>query len=539
MNRTLAPALFLICFAANLQFAAPSIFADDSPETVTACFTAGITHPPGDPLLLVGGRLWSFLPIGNPAFRINLLSCMLAALLAGMLLRLACDESPGAVMGWAAAAVGILVCFHPMLRQQAAVAKGAVYLGNLMLLAAAARAHALGRPLLVSACAGLLFCHHWMTLACFSPLFLIFLAPCLRRRLAARKIALTVFAFAITGSVWLVIPVRASQNPGLNSGNPSTAGRFLTHFVRRPFLDRELKSTPRTWARHFRDGLAAFKHGMSWAGLGLALAGAVALYRTAPGAAALALAAAACPLLAASLYLDLRPEISHLLDVFLLPSLLGLAYLAARGTSALSATRSGRVVASLLLAAVVLVQTRPVALKNLSRFTWSYDIGRSLLGPLPHGAGLLVISDLDTFPLWYHQQVEEYRRDVLVINRQLLKYAWYRKGVFAEPSGQSPVGPAAIEPAMERLFRGSMRPWFTSPAPMPGIPGHWLVSPYYLSYRIGPGYSPPFGYERLSWRAIRERHAHLPDPYSYLTIGYLHEATRNLDALRVRRPSLP
>ena len=46
----------------------------------------------------------------------------------------------------------------------------------------------------------------------------------------------------------------------------------------------------------------------------------------------------------------------------------------------------------------------------MSRFTWSHDLGRALLAPLPRSAGLIVISDLDTFPLWYMQHVERYRQ---------------------------------------------------------------------------------------------------------------------------------
>lgn len=533
MNRFLAPALFLVCFAVNLHYAAPSIFADDSPETVAACFNAGVTHPPGDPGLLVAGKLWSYLPLGGPGFRINLLSCLLAALLAPVLWRLAASGHAATIL--AAGATGIMLCCHPMLRQQAAVAKGAVYLGNLLILAAAARAHALGKPVLVAACAGLLFSHHWMTLACFAPLFLFVLFPRSLRGSAARRFAMSLFAFSLTGSLWLALPIRAAQNPPLNSGKPATAVRFANHFIRKPFLEREMRPAALTWARQAWLGLGALKRGMSWLGLGLALAGAVFLYPARKGAMALALAAAACPLLAASAYLDLRPEIAHLMDVFLLPSFLGLAYLAINAILALSTSGFRRMAAALMLAAIPFFQAGPLALKNVSRFTWSYDIGRAFLAPLPPGAGLIVISDLDTFPLWYHQQVELYRRDVLVVNRTLLKYDWYRETILGDAEIAPDYFSGRVEAAMTRLFRDSKRQWFTCPTPMHGIPGHWLVIPYFLSFRISPWYSPPVPFGRFSARGSRERALLFPDPYSIIILGYMDEAARNLEALRAFR----
>ena len=51
MRRLLAGGLFLAVFAAGMRSLCPSVFADDSPETVTALFLSGISHAPGDPLL--------------------------------------------------------------------------------------------------------------------------------------------------------------------------------------------------------------------------------------------------------------------------------------------------------------------------------------------------------------------------------------------------------------------------------------------------------------------------------------------------------
>ena len=52
--------------------------------------------------------------------------------------------------------------------------------------------------------------------------------------------------------------------------------------------------------------------------------------------------------------------------------------------------------------------------------------GVELLRPLPLNTVLFVAGDNDTYPLWYLQQVENVRRDVVVITIPLLGAGWYR-----------------------------------------------------------------------------------------------------------------
>src|SRR5215510_4781276 len=56
------------------QTAAWDIVVGDSAEFTTIALTGGVAHPPGYPLLMLLGRLFSWLPFGEPAFRVNLVS---------------------------------------------------------------------------------------------------------------------------------------------------------------------------------------------------------------------------------------------------------------------------------------------------------------------------------------------------------------------------------------------------------------------------------------------------------------------------------
>src|SRR3954451_17217188 len=63
---------------------APSTAMWDASEYITAAYTLGIPHPPGNPLFVLLGRVASLIPVGNVAFRVNLLAAVCSALAAGI-----------------------------------------------------------------------------------------------------------------------------------------------------------------------------------------------------------------------------------------------------------------------------------------------------------------------------------------------------------------------------------------------------------------------------------------------------------------------
>src|SRR5271154_203289 len=77
---------FLIAGFAFLRFMSPEVTLEDSGELVTGAFNFGVPHPPGYPLWAFLCWVWRhFVPFGNPAWRICLMSVLTGALVVGVL----------------------------------------------------------------------------------------------------------------------------------------------------------------------------------------------------------------------------------------------------------------------------------------------------------------------------------------------------------------------------------------------------------------------------------------------------------------------
>jgi 4-amino-4-deoxy-L-arabinose transferase-like glycosyltransferase len=76
----LASLLGLTSLTLYVHTLAPGLLYGDSGEFQTLVYSLGMTHPTGYPVYLLLGRLFTLLPIGNQAWRVNLFSAVLAGL---------------------------------------------------------------------------------------------------------------------------------------------------------------------------------------------------------------------------------------------------------------------------------------------------------------------------------------------------------------------------------------------------------------------------------------------------------------------------
>ena len=125
-----------------INTAPPTIFLGDSGEIAAAAYTLGIPHPPGYPLDMLLGKISMLLPLGDMAFRMNILSSLLAVIcfiflyLAGVeFLNLVFRADAGKKgLKFTALLVSLMFLFSSMFWFEGIHAKGAVYvLANMLM----------------------------------------------------------------------------------------------------------------------------------------------------------------------------------------------------------------------------------------------------------------------------------------------------------------------------------------------------------------------------------------------------------------------
>src|ERR687897_680762 len=216
---TLAPTI--------LPYGAPDTL--DSPMLQTAVPVLGVGHPTGYPTYMMLTHFFTYLPFGDPAYRVNLASAVygvaavLLVYLAGLrLARRAVAAAAGAL------AFGLSGAFW----SQAVIAE--VYTLEALLVALAIlvlllwRDRREGRYLLLSAfLVGLSLTHH-LTSILLVPATLAFVFFTDRRVFSRKGLILKGVGLFLLGLLPLLyLPIRALMHAPLNEADPSTPWRFL------------------------------------------------------------------------------------------------------------------------------------------------------------------------------------------------------------------------------------------------------------------------------------------------------------------------
>jgi hypothetical protein len=77
--------IFLVVFSVYIRYMAPSILPGDPAEFAIVSFVLGIPHPSSYPIYTWIGHVFTFIPLGNVAFRINIMSGFFGALTAALI----------------------------------------------------------------------------------------------------------------------------------------------------------------------------------------------------------------------------------------------------------------------------------------------------------------------------------------------------------------------------------------------------------------------------------------------------------------------
>ena len=490
---------------------APSTAMWDTSEYIAAAYTFGLPHPPGNPLFVIVGRMFSILPIApTVAQRINVLAALSSAASAGLWFLVAEQilgawltkrwlRIVGAVVAAIVGATAFTVWYQSVVNEKVyTVSLAGIALVSWLAIRwsnrpSGARADRL--LVLMAYLCGLGYANH---MAGMLPAPAIVLAVLLRRpaTLVRPRLVIACLAALLVGvSPFATQPIRAAYFPPLNEGAPTacrttlalsctfskgTLDAFEYNFNRgqygKPALaDRQASFTQQVgmWWLYFKwqwlrdpDMVAPFVQALLAATfLVLGLLGAWTHYSRDRKTFWYFGALMFTTTLLLIFYLNFKLGASqdpaaaqeHEVrdrDYFFIWSFsawgvwaaLGLTYVW-ESIAALFGTRQRRVGKQTIVeptrrgwiaaAPVLLLTLVPLGgnWRSASRahHTATRNVAADLLDSVePYGV-LITVGDNDTFPLWYAQEVEGIRKDVVVANTSLLNTDWYVRQLIRRP----------------------------------------------------------------------------------------------------------
>nr|MBC7243906.1 DUF2723 domain-containing protein [Chloroflexota bacterium] len=408
--------LFIACLVLYVHTLAPTILPADSGEFQLVAHVLGIAHPPGYPFYTMLAKLFTFIPWGDIAHRVNLLSAVTSAFaLLTLSSTVRCVTGSG-MAGWIAAA---MLGVAPTFWAQSTTAN----IRSLTALFTALQLHALvayaekKQPnyLLVFAFVlGLGLTHH-SSLLLLAPPYIVFLLlsdPALLRK--PRVWLRPLLAFLLSLSILLYLPLRSAMGAPFDPQPIRSLSGFLNHVLALGFRgDMFYFVQPSVLLARLRvlGNILALEFTSIWLVWGIVGTGSLLLRRK-----KLLLLYGGVFLVNALTAATYRaPQTVE----YLMPAYVALAFICAYGAWSFSGLLRLRSLSSLVLAiamlvpAVMLWRNYP-SFRQLSRDVSARQYAEGLLAEAPQGACILANWHYAT-PLWYLQRVEKVRPDVEVL----------------------------------------------------------------------------------------------------------------------------
>jgi len=438
--RLLAPVIAGICLAVYLLTLSPTVGFIDSGELAAVACTLGVAHPTGYPLFTLLGRLFVMLPLPwEEIVRLNLMAALMCAASVFVFFQLSLVLLEPVVRRFgfspslrfaASGGASLLLGFSETWWSQAVSAE--VYALHMLLVtttllvffrAVEGRREALwyaGAFLL-----GLCFTNHMTTILLVPGLVYLYFSRFGFHRSSLNRLLRLLPVFLLGLSLYIYLPLRAAVPPPLNWGDPSTLERLLWHLRGKQYSVWIFSSTE-VIGRQLTHFLTSLPGEFAYPGLIAALAGLVVLWRASRrGAITTILFFAFCVLYAVNY--DIQDIDPYFLLAHMMIGLWGGCGLLAVGHWWVRVWGWGRTVAAALL---LLSGFLPLGMHyrdvDQSENRLVEDYTRNVFLSLAPNA--LVLSyqwDYWVSASYYYQNVRSVRRDVTVVDKELLRRSWY------------------------------------------------------------------------------------------------------------------
>lgn len=475
--------VFWVTLGVYIKTLTPTVPFWDSGEFIATSHLLGIPHPPGTPLYVLIGRLFSLLPVATVAVKINFLSALMSSvtvclmfLVTWRFLVRCLGHAPNKIeklfIMAGAMTAAFFIAFSDSFWDNAIEAE--VYSAASLVQAlcvfltlrwAEGRQKGKNDNLLltivyVMALAGMGI--HLGGVLVVPGLVLFVLMTNKKSLLSPRFIALSVGAIILGTSVTLFLYIRAHLEPAINEADPRTLKALWEQLNREQYGQGSvfyiLTHRKTSWAfqfnemfyRYTKGEYELFPEGSALHSLGVylpLLAGLLGMVWHAGREAKswwMQFTIVVTTSLGLIIYLNFSDHEVRERDYFftffyqffavwmgmaVTAGLLTLNKLFAGKSEGGEPALKSAVLPLVLALAVPLMGFLPVRTywktHDRSGFWVAHDYAYNMLAPLPQNAILFTNGDNDTFPLWYLQYVEGFRTDVRVANLSLLQTNWY------------------------------------------------------------------------------------------------------------------
>ena len=431
-SRLVPVALFLATGALYILSASSHVTLEDSGEFIYAAFGPGVVHPPGYPAWCLAANMFSRLPFGGAALRINVFSALIAAAAIGMLGALF-TRRHGIVAGILGS---LFLAVNPLFWSQAIIADVyALSVFFLVLFWWLCELYSDNWP--YSGAMGLVFGLGMMTHYMIVPVaLLIFLRkPGFRVLKNGRWIVFAGFA-VLSAGLAAYMPIRSASGILPDWGHTKQFVPFLRHVSMQSLFVDHNNASVTDFLNYVADFFRIIRENVGPAALFIAVAGVI------------------------MAFFNKRRYILWTFVVIFLPVLLVLAYLRLD----FSVNNRYTIRVFYLLPMVVMYELVSVGLKNMHRvalklkaasapaafaagwivffglpdsfgktdmrnFTYGRDYAWNLLDSVRPGAVVLTRNDEDMFLYWYFAYVEGRNTSCIPLYSPMHSTAWYMSGV--------------------------------------------------------------------------------------------------------------
>jgi len=467
---------------------APTVTLIDSGELIVVAHGLGVAHPPGFPLWVILAHLASLVPLGNVAVRVNSSSALFAAIASAMLTLVVAElmitasylttskrRKRGAHQGkrtedlgidrllvfapaigagllmafsrtlwfyatvtevYALNALLILVVFFLMVRWRRCIIADRRRMSMAMDAGQITSAVTIHDTLLYVAAFvfGLALGVHHVTVGLILPALsvIVYRTEGVRFFGSRRLIYAALISIGALVAVYTYLPLAASRSPVINWGNPRSLQEIWWHVTGRQY-QVFLSFTPKIMGEQslefFRLVLREF--GLSWLPLPLvfAFAGFASAFKWDRTTFWFLLF-----VVIADLAYGFSYEIGEDKDAYYLPTFFSIATAAGLGIRwliQLAVSKPTLIGRSYLIAAIAVLLTLTIAFtgnwpfNNRRHYFIAHDYVENLLGAIEPDGLLLTLDWQVASPMFYAQELEQRRRDVKVVDINLLRRSWY------------------------------------------------------------------------------------------------------------------